>query len=54
MPLDTWFPLALYYADLPEAAQHTQAHSRQHAGHRGQQLQLCALGDGTAQRQHDL
>ena len=25
MPLDTWFPLAIYYADLPEAAQHTEA-----------------------------
>ncbi|MEM8808846.1 MAG: hypothetical protein AAGF01_22740, partial [Cyanobacteria bacterium P01_G01_bin.38] len=22
MPLDTWFPLAIYYDDLPDAAQH--------------------------------
>lgn len=25
MPTDTWFPLAVYYEDLPEAAQHRQA-----------------------------
>ena len=22
MPVDTWFPLAVYYEDLPDAAQH--------------------------------
>jgi len=25
MPIDTWFPLAIYYADLPDAAPHQQA-----------------------------
>jgi uncharacterized protein (TIGR02466 family) len=25
MPIDTWFPLAVYYEDLPEAAHHKQA-----------------------------
>lgn len=25
MPIDTWFPLAVYYDDLPQAAQHRQA-----------------------------
>jgi uncharacterized protein (TIGR02466 family) len=25
MPIDTWFPLAIYYEDLPDAAQHKQS-----------------------------
>jgi uncharacterized protein (TIGR02466 family) len=25
MPVDTWFPLAIYYEDLPDAAQHREA-----------------------------
>lgn len=25
MPIDTWFPLAIYYEDLPDAPQHKQA-----------------------------
>jgi len=25
MPIDTWFPLAIYYEDLPNAAQHQPA-----------------------------
>lgn len=25
MPIDTWFPLAIYYVDLPEASQHREA-----------------------------
>jgi hypothetical protein len=25
MPIETWFPLAIYYEDLPDAAKHQQS-----------------------------